>query len=48
MTTITPKNDPPKIINTKKTKSLNTPHILNLIQNSTKTLFNKINIINII
>lgn len=47
MATIAPKDGPPEVVNARRTESLDAPHILNLVQDSTKTLFGRVNVVNV-
>lgn len=48
MATIAPKDGPPEVVNARRTESLDAPHILNLVQDSTKTLFGRVNVVDVI
>lgn len=47
MATIAPKDGPPEVVNARRTESLDAPHILNLVQDSTKTLFGRVNVVDV-
>ncbi|KAK3093002.1 hypothetical protein FSP39_009876 [Pinctada imbricata] len=47
-TTIFPKDGPPEAVTARRTESLDAPHILKLVQESTNSLFGRVNIVNII
>ena len=46
-TTIFPKDGPPEAVTARRTESLDAPHILKLVQDSTNSLFGRVNVVNI-
>ncbi|KAK3611320.1 hypothetical protein CHS0354_029969 [Potamilus streckersoni] len=46
--TIAPEGVPPEVVNARRTESIDAPYILKLVQNSTATLFGRVNVVNII
>ena len=46
-TTIAPEGVPPEVVNARRTESIDAPHILNLVQESTHSLFGRVNIVNV-
>ncbi|WAR18655.1 CFA61-like protein, partial [Mya arenaria] len=47
-TTIAPEGVPPEAVNARRTESIDAPHILSLVQDSTNSLFGRVNIVNVI
>ena len=46
-TTIAPEGQPPEVVNARRTESIDASAILNLVQQSTNSLFGRVNIVNI-
>ena len=46
-TTIAPEGVPPEVVNARRTESIDAPHILNLVQESTNSLFGRVNVVNV-
>lgn len=47
-TTIAPEGVPPEAVNARRTESIDAPHILSLVDDSTNSLFGRVNVVNII
>ncbi|KAJ8309534.1 hypothetical protein KUTeg_014408 [Tegillarca granosa] len=47
-TTISPEYGPPQVVNARRTESLDAPHIMKLVQDSTNNLFGRVNVVNLI
>ncbi|XP_053397247.1 cilia- and flagella-associated protein 61-like [Mercenaria mercenaria] len=47
-TTIAPEGVPPEVVNARRTESIDAPHILSLVEESTNSLFGRVNVVNII
>lgn len=46
-TTIAPEGVPPEVVNARRTESIDAPHILGLVEESTNSLFGRVNVVNI-
>lgn len=46
-TTISPEYGPPQVVNARRTESLDAPHIMKLVQDSTNNLFGRVNVVNL-
>ncbi|KAL4238233.1 Cilia and flagella associated protein 61 [Mactra antiquata] len=47
-TTIAPEGAPPEVVNARRTESIDAPHILSLVDESTNSIFGRVNVVNII
>jgi len=47
MATITPVDGPPEVVNARRTESLDAPHIIKLVSDSTNLLFGRVNVVNL-
>jgi hypothetical protein len=47
MATITPVDGPPEVVNARRTESLDAPHIIKLVSDSTNQLFGRVNVVNL-
>lgn len=47
MATVTPSDGPPEVVNARRTESLDAPHIIKLVNDTTDQLFGRVNVVNL-